>query len=160
MLLIWGPIVMKGYLNKPAETARVVRDGWYETGDVAAIDEDGFIKITGRISRFSKIGGEMVPHAPVEEAIVRALKLNEEGTGVLVLGVPDDRKGERLVVLHTGLSQEPEAICRRLAEAGLRPISIPAPNHFHQVKEFPLLGTGKVDLRRAREIALAVFREG
>ena len=69
MLLIKGPNVMKGYLNQPEKTAEVIQDGWYITGDVARIDGDGFIRITDRLSRFSKIGGEMVPHLRLEEAI-------------------------------------------------------------------------------------------
>ena len=69
MLLIKGPNVMKGYLGQPEKTAEVVRDGWYVTGDVAMIDAEGFIRITGRQSRFSKIGGEMVPHIRIEEAL-------------------------------------------------------------------------------------------
>ena len=69
MLLIKGPNVMHGYLNKPEKTAEVIRDGWYITGDIAKIDADGFITITDRASRFSKIGGEMVPHIKVEEIL-------------------------------------------------------------------------------------------
>ena len=73
MLLVKGPNVMKGYLGQPEETAKVMRDGWYITGDIAMIDTDGFIHITGRLSRFSKIGGEMVPHLRIEEAIQKIL---------------------------------------------------------------------------------------
>src|SRR3970282_1915693 len=69
LLLVKGPNVMVGYLAQPELTAQVMRDGWYVTGDIAAVDEDGFIKITDRLSRFSKIGGEMVPHLKIEEAI-------------------------------------------------------------------------------------------
>src|SRR5678816_2873969 len=69
LLLVKGPNLMAGYLNQPERTAEVMRDGWYVTGDIASIDEDGFIFITDRLSRFSKIGGEMVPHLKVEEAV-------------------------------------------------------------------------------------------
>ena len=148
---------MKGYLGKPELTAEVIHDGWYTTGDVATIDADGFIRITGRESRFSKIGGEMVPHIRVEEEIVRALELDEEEVTVAVTAVPDARKGERLVVLHTRLSQRPEEICRKLSAAGLPPIWIPSPDSFCQIDEIPVLGTGKLDLKRLKEVALEQF---
>ena len=69
LLLVRGPNVMRGYLGKPEKTAEVLRDGWYCTGDVAALDEDGFLQITDRLNRFSKIGGEMVPHIKIEEKL-------------------------------------------------------------------------------------------
>lgn len=159
MLWIKGPNVMQGYLNRPEETAQVIHDGWYETGDVAVIDEDGFITITGRRSRFSKIGGEMVPHQPIEEAIAQVLDLDEDRVSVAVVGVPDPKKGERLVVLHSGLSQAPEEICRRLGEAGLPPIYIPSPNCFRRVEEIPLTGTGKLALKRVQQLAMEQFGE-
>ena len=93
-----GPNVMQGYLGRPEKTAEVLRDGWYVTGDIAAIDEDGFLQITDRLSRFSKIGGEMVPHIKIEEKL-HELAGSTEQTFV-VAGVPDEKKGERLVVLH------------------------------------------------------------
>ncbi len=159
MLLIKGPNVMKGYLGQPELTAEVIRDGWYETGDVAQIDAEGFIKITGRQSRFSKIGGEMVPHIRVEEEIVRVLDLADEGGPTLaVTAVSDPKKGERLIVLHTGLAQPPQEICRLLSEAGLPPIWIPLPDSFRQINEIPVLGTGKLDLKRVKEMALEEFQ--
>jgi len=160
MLLVAGPNVMKGYLDQPEMTADVIRDGWYVTGDVARIDEDGFIFITGRLSRFAKIGGEMVPHLAVEEAIVRALALGEESEEelrVVVSSVPDPRKGERLVVLHTRLGKSPEEICRALATAGLPPLWIPSPESFHQVEEIPHLASGKLALRDVNDLARRWF---
>jgi len=158
MLLVSGPNVMKGYLGRPELTAEVIRDGWYVTGDVAEIDAEGFIRITGRLSRFSKIGGEMVPHVRVEEEIARLLELDEEaGTSLVVTAVPDPNKGERLIVLHTGLSKSPEAICRGLSQRGLPPIWIPSPESFRQIDAIPVLGTGKADLKRVQEVALREF---
>jgi len=157
MLLIRGPNVMKGYLGRPELTAQVVRDGWYETGDVAEIDAEGFIKITGRQSRFAKIGGEMVPLVQVEEEIIKVLNLDEDNVSLVVTSVPDAKKGERLVVLHTGLAEGPEAVCRKLSAAGAKPICIPTPDNFRQVREIPLLGSGKVNLKRVKEMALEEF---
>ncbi|MBN2216303.1 MAG: MFS transporter [Pirellulales bacterium] len=157
MLLVTGPNVMKGYLHLPEMTAEVIRDGWYVTGDVARIDEDGFIFITGRLSRFAKIGGEMVPHLGVEEAIVRALNLDEEEVRVVATSIPDERKGERLVVLHTGLAKKPDEVCRALAEAGLPPLWIPSPDSFRRVDEIPQLASGKLALKEVNDLARRLF---
>ncbi len=154
MLLVRGPNVMKGYLDEPRKTAEVMRDGWYVTGDIAQIEPGGFIRITGRESRFAKIGGEMVPHIRIEEALTRILNLEEDSVALAVTSVPDARKGERLVVLHTGLPKPVEQVCRELNASGLPPLWIPSPDSFCQVAEIPVLGTGKVDLRRLRDLAL------
>ena len=159
MLLIKGPNIMQGYLGRPDLTAEVIRDGWYVTGDVALIDEDGFIKITGRESRFSKIGGEMVPHIQIEETLARLIGDFEEGLQAAVTAVPDPRKGERLVVLHTPLKQSTAELCKGLTDAGLPNIYIPSPDSFVQVDALPLLGTGKLDLRRIKELAVEIFRD-
>lgn len=157
MLLVKGPNVMQGYFGRPELTAEVLRDGWYTTGDVATLDADGFITITGRISRFSKIGGEMVPHVRVEEAVANVLKLDEDDIRVAVASVPDAKKGERLVVLYTELGRGPEEICKALAAAGLPPLWIPSPDSFRRVASIPLLGTGKLDLKRVKELAEKEF---
>jgi acyl-[acyl-carrier-protein]-phospholipid O-acyltransferase / long-chain-fatty-acid--[acyl-carrier-protein] ligase len=158
MLLFTGPNVMKGYLGKPELTKEVIRDGWYVTGDVAEIDNDGFIKITGRISRFSKLAGEMVPHLRIEETINHVLNLEDaEEIHLAVSAVPDAKKGERLVVLHTGLAIPPEDICRQLADAGLPSLWIPSADSFCQVPQIPLLGTGKLDLKGVKDLALKEF---
>ncbi len=127
MLLIKGPNIMQGYLGRPDLTAEVIHDGWYVTGDVAVIDEDGFIKITGRESRFSKIGGEMVPHIQIEETLARLIGDIEEGLQAAVTAVPDPRKGERLVVLHTPLKTTPggtvQGTGRRRTAEHLHPVT-------------------------------------
>lgn len=157
MLQISGPNVMLGYLNHPEKTAEVIRDGWYTTGDVARIDADGFIYITGRESRFSKIGGEMVPHLKVEEELHRLLTEDEDQVCVAVTAVPDERKGERLVVFHLPTDKSPHELCRKLAEAGLPNLFIPSPDSFREVQEIPVLGSGKLDLKRLRALALEEF---
>ena len=160
MLLIKGPNVMKGYLGREDLTAEVIRDGWYTTGDVAVIDTAGFIKITGRQSRFSKIGGEMVPHMHIEETLGKLLAppagvdAAEQGPPqIAVTAVSDERKGERLVVVHTKLEKTPAELCRALATAGLPPLWVPSPDSFLEVESIPVLGTGKLDLRALKELA-------
>ena len=109
LLFVTGENVMRGYLNQPAKTAEVVRDGWYNTGDIAVVDDEGYIKITGRQSRFSKIGGEMVPHLKIEESLAKLCgTTSEDGEPVLcVTAVPDEKKGERLIVQkHWGEAYE------------------------------------------------------
>jgi acyl-[acyl-carrier-protein]-phospholipid O-acyltransferase / long-chain-fatty-acid--[acyl-carrier-protein] ligase len=157
MLLIRGPNVMKGYLDKPELTAQVIRDGWYVTGDLAILHADGFIQITGRESRFSKIGGEMVPHIKIEEMLQRIVAPSEEELKVAVTAVPDERKGERLVVLHTRIDKSPEQICRELATAGLPNLWIPSPDSFIEVEHIPVLGTGKFDLKGMKDLAMQRF---
>jgi acyl-[acyl-carrier-protein]-phospholipid O-acyltransferase/long-chain-fatty-acid--[acyl-carrier-protein] ligase len=160
MLLFRGPNVMKGYLKDPEKTAEVMRDGWYVTGDIAKIDADGFIKITGRESRFSKIGGEMVPHLRIEDGIMELLfgEVDEEHEAeIVVTAIPDTRKGERIIVLYVQLNKTPEEICQGLQQAGLPPIWIPSPESFVQVETIPVLGTGKLDLKAVKELALRKF---
>jgi acyl-[acyl-carrier-protein]-phospholipid O-acyltransferase / long-chain-fatty-acid--[acyl-carrier-protein] ligase len=157
MLMVSGPNVMKGYYGRPDLTAEVLRDGWYITGDVATIDNEGYITITGRISRFSKLAGEMVPHIRVEEAIRQVLKLDDDEVSIVVTSAPDAKKGERLVVLYTEMAQTPEQVCHALAIGRLPPLWIPSPDSFRRVEAIPVLGTGKLDLKRVKDLALAEF---
>jgi len=152
LLLVRGPNVMKGYLGKPEKTAEVLRDGWYATGDIAALDEDGFLTITDRLSRFSKVGGEMVPHIKIEEKLHELAGITDQV--FVVTGVPDGRKGERLVVLHTLEGDDIEALIKRLPEAGLPNLWTPRSTQFFHVAELPHLGSGKLDLRRVHELAV------
>jgi len=161
MLWIKGPNVMKGYLDMEEATAEVLEDGWYKTGDVALIDDDGFIKITGRISRFSKIGGEMVPHLKIEEVLSRLLDQtpdddSDDHLTVAVTAVPDKKKGERLIVLHTKVAKTAEEMQGALKQEGLPNIFVPASDSFFEVEKLPLLGTGKLDLKGIKDLALDV----
>jgi len=143
LLLIKGPNVMKGYLNNPEKTKDVIRDGWYVTGDIAQMDEDGFITITDRLSRFSKIAGEMVPHIKIEEAIHAVLNISEQICAVTSL--PDDKKGEKLVVLYTR-DIEISVLLDGLKKSGLPNLWIPDAEMFARIEAIPLLGSGKLDL--------------
>jgi acyl-[acyl-carrier-protein]-phospholipid O-acyltransferase/long-chain-fatty-acid--[acyl-carrier-protein] ligase len=161
MLWIKGPNVMKGYLHQPELTAEVIKDGWYKTGDVAFIDEEGFIHITGRESRFSKIGGEMVPHIKVEDELSKLAGCGEEGGPQLaVTSVADEKKGERLIVIHTKMAKTPDELRKGLTEAGLPNLFIPGSDSFLEVPSLPVLGTGKVDLRGLKELAKQQFPVG
>ncbi|MFZ3218151.1 MAG: acyl-[ACP]--phospholipid O-acyltransferase [Candidatus Acidiferrales bacterium] len=151
LLLVRGPNVMKGYLGKPEKTAEVLQDGWYVTGDIAAEDQDGFLTITDRLSRFSKIGGEMVPHIKIEEKLQELAGAPEKQ--FVVTGVPDGKKGERLVVLHLLSPDELKPVLEKLGNSDLPNLWIPRANQFFQIAELPHLGTGKLDLRRIHEIA-------
>jgi acyl-[acyl-carrier-protein]-phospholipid O-acyltransferase/long-chain-fatty-acid--[acyl-carrier-protein] ligase len=157
MLLVRGPSVMKGYLHRPDLTAEVVRGDWYVTGDLATIDSDNFITITGRISRFSKIGGEMVPHLRVEAAVREVLDADDQGIALAVTAVQDPVRGERIVVLHTGLAIAAAELCRRMVARGIPPLWIPSPDSFRQVPSIPELGTGKLDMLRLKEMAAREF---
>ncbi|MBI3668881.1 MAG: MFS transporter [Acidobacteria bacterium] len=152
LLLVRGPNVMRGYLGRPAKTAEVLRDGWYVTGDIATIDEDGFLTITDRLSRFSKIGGEMVPHIKVEEKLHELAGTTEQT--FVVTGVADGKKGERLVVLHTLPEEELKEYLEKLFSLDLPNLWIPRANQFFHVEKLPYLGTGKLNLRKIHDLAL------
>jgi acyl-[acyl-carrier-protein]-phospholipid O-acyltransferase/long-chain-fatty-acid--[acyl-carrier-protein] ligase len=154
MLLIKGGNVMEGYLGKPEATREAIRDGWYVTGDIAKYDEDGFITITDRLARFSKIGGEMVPHQKIEDELHQILQTTERMC--VVTAVPDEKKGERLIVLHVPLNgTDVGQVWKKLNEKGLPNLWVPGERDFFQIPELPILGSGKVDLKQCKEIALA-----
>jgi acyl-[acyl-carrier-protein]-phospholipid O-acyltransferase/long-chain-fatty-acid--[acyl-carrier-protein] ligase len=153
MLWLKGANVFVGYLDDPRRTGEVLHDGWYKTGDVGRLDEDGFLFIEGRMSRFSKIAGEMVPHLTVEARIAEALGRSEEshdGPVLTVVGVADDKKGEALVALTT-LDIDQADLRKKLLAAGLPALWIP--KVFKRVAAIPLLATGKLDLRACEKLA-------
>jgi acyl-[acyl-carrier-protein]-phospholipid O-acyltransferase/long-chain-fatty-acid--[acyl-carrier-protein] ligase len=149
LLLIKGPNVMLGYLHQPDLTAQAIQDGWYSTGDIAALDEDGFIRITDRISRFSKIGGEMVPHMKVEEVINAALG----GIAAAVTALPDTQRGEKLVAFYVQNGVAREDLWDKLNQSELPKLWIPKRENLHAIDALPLLGSGKVDLKKIKAMA-------
>jgi acyl-[acyl-carrier-protein]-phospholipid O-acyltransferase/long-chain-fatty-acid--[acyl-carrier-protein] ligase len=155
LVLVNGANRMVGYLGQPELTAKAMLDGWYRTGDLGMMDEDGFLKITDRISRFSKIGGEMVPHGKVEETVHTVA----QDIACVVTGVSDDRKGERLAMLYTSASLEPTELWKRLSETDLPKLWIPKQSNIHKVEQLPMLGTGKLDLKKVRVLAESLSAE-
>jgi acyl-[acyl-carrier-protein]-phospholipid O-acyltransferase / long-chain-fatty-acid--[acyl-carrier-protein] ligase len=153
LLLVRGPNIMVGYLNRPEKTQEVLRNGWYNTGDIATVDEDGFLRITDRLSRFSKIAGEMVPHIKVEEKLHELLVA--DGQVLAVTAIPDEKKGEKLVVIHTLNNDKLREVQEKLAKSDLPALWKPRPDQFVFAEKLPYLGTGKLDLRKLREMAMA-----
>jgi acyl-[acyl-carrier-protein]-phospholipid O-acyltransferase/long-chain-fatty-acid--[acyl-carrier-protein] ligase len=160
LLLMYGANVMKGYLGREDLTkAKIVDGGWYITGDLAFIDADGFITITGREERFAKVGGEMVPLEKVEEELHAILNTNDKVCAVTA--IPDAKKGERIVVLYLPSTQStPQDLWKQLSERGLPNIYVPGQRDFYQVAELPILGSGKLDLKKCKQIAQDVVKGG
>ncbi|MDP8981287.1 MAG: acyl-[ACP]--phospholipid O-acyltransferase [Acidobacteriota bacterium] len=146
LLLVKGPNRMLGYLGEPERTEEALRAGWYITGDIAALDDEGFLRITDRLSRFSKIGGEMVPHLKVEEAIYGVIG----DSACVVTGIPDDQRGERLVALYTRADIAAGELWQKLSESELPKLWLPKRENLYLVETLPTLGTGKIDLRGVR----------
>ncbi len=152
MLWLKGPHVFPGYLKDDEKTAAALKDRWFITGDLGRIDEDGFLFIEGRLSRFSKIGGEMVPHGTVEQRIISAFGWEEnEGPVAVVTGIPDPSKGEALVLLTTKDVAAAD-LRTKLLEAGFPNLWVP--KIIVKVDAIPVLGTGKTDLKSCRALAL------
>jgi acyl-[acyl-carrier-protein]-phospholipid O-acyltransferase/long-chain-fatty-acid--[acyl-carrier-protein] ligase len=154
LLLVKGPNVMKGYLGKPEKTAEVLHDGWYTTGDIALMEEDGFLTITDRLSRFSKIGGEMVPHIKIEDKLHELADVTEQVFAVTSL--PDEKKGERIAVLSTLSAEKLARVLEKLPQCDLPALWKPKANLFFHVGALPLLGTGKMDLCGVKTLATSL----
>jgi acyl-[acyl-carrier-protein]-phospholipid O-acyltransferase/long-chain-fatty-acid--[acyl-carrier-protein] ligase len=151
MLWLKGVNIFSGYLDDPTRTADVLDDGWFKTGDLARFDEDGFLFIEGRLSRFSKIGGEMVPHETVEARIIEALDLPRDERTIAIAGIPDEAKGEALVVLTTR-DLDSKTLREKLTALGVPNLWIP--KTIKRIETMPMLATGKLDLARCKELAL------
>jgi acyl-[acyl-carrier-protein]-phospholipid O-acyltransferase/long-chain-fatty-acid--[acyl-carrier-protein] ligase len=151
MLWLRGPNIFEGYLNAPEKTSEVLQDGWLKTGDIGRFDEDGFLFIEGRLSRFSKIGGEMVPHETIEQQIIAVLTTEEHSERfIAIMGVADPAKGEALVMLST-IEIDLAALRGRLASAGVPNLWIP--KTVRRVEAIPILASGKLDLAGCKKLA-------
>jgi len=137
-------------LNLPEKTAEVLQNGWYNTGDIVTIDADGFITITDRLSRFSKIGGEMVSHLLIEETCMKQMNLKEPA--VAVIGLPDEKKGEQLILFYVKDKVNPEELYKKLAESGLPKLYLPKRENMLGIDEIPYLGSGKADILKLRRL--------
>jgi acyl-[acyl-carrier-protein]-phospholipid O-acyltransferase/long-chain-fatty-acid--[acyl-carrier-protein] ligase len=153
--ILWlkGPNIFEGYLNDPTTTGQVLQHGWFKTGDLARFDEDGFLYIEGRLSRFSKIAGEMAPHETIENRLVDAFgyKMEDERL-VAIVGVSDEAKGEALVLL-TARDLTLTDVRQKLLAAGLPSLWIP--KTIRRVEKIPILGSGKLDLGKCKELAMS-----
>jgi acyl-[acyl-carrier-protein]-phospholipid O-acyltransferase/long-chain-fatty-acid--[acyl-carrier-protein] ligase len=150
LLIAKGANVMLGYLGEPELTRQALRDGWYVTGDIASLDEDGFITITDRISRFSKIGGEMVPHMKIEEVVNTILG---EAASV-VTALPDEQRGEKLIAFYARNGMSVDELWEQLNRSDLPKLWIPKRENIHCIDSIPLLGSGKVDLKNVKRLAV------
>ncbi len=158
MLWLRGPNIFPGYLKDQEKTSAALKDGWFVTGDLGRFDDDGFLYIEGRLSRFSKIGGEMVPHGTIEQRIVEAFGWDQhEGPIFVVTGVPDPAKGEALVLLTTR-PVTADQLRSRLLEGGLPNLWVP--KIVRVVGQIPMLGTGKTDLKGCRNLAIELTQDG
>lgn len=153
-LHVSGPNVMLGYLRaeRPGRLERVA-DGWYDTGDIVAIDAEGFITIKGRAKRFAKIAGEMVSLAAVEAL---AEDVWPQAQHALVV-VPDPRKGERLVLVTTHSDASHQALSNRAREKGLSELWVPST--FLVVDALPALGSGKTDYVAVAALAMERYAQ-
>jgi len=150
--MIWlrGANVFRGYLNQPEKSAEVLQNGWFKTGDIGRLDEDGFLHIEGRLSRFSKIGGEMVPHETVEEAVTKALGHKDDNRLVAIVGIPDEAKGEALVLLSADPKLDLQVLRAKLLESGLPALWVP--KKVQPVDAIPILASGKLDLKGCHDL--------
>jgi len=153
LVFVKGPNVMLGYKNMPDETSDCLQNGWYCTGDIGEIDLDGFLTMKDRLSRFSKIGGEMVPHMAIEE---QYMDIGEWDYQVIAItSIPSDRKGEELIVLYLPeASRKIEALHDAIMQSDMINIWKPKRNNYFQISEIPLLGTGKLNILALRKLAL------
>lgn len=152
-IFVNGPQIMKGYYGKPRETANCLQNGWYFTGDIGAVDEDGFVYLTDRESRFAKVGPEMVPLIKVEAELRKLAGVDE--LSIAVCAIPDAAKGEKLVVLYTDDKVVPAELTRTLTASGMHALWIPKVGDFHKVEgPFAQTASGKLDLKAIKKMAV------
>ena len=160
--MIWfkGANVFSGYIGRPELNKEIFHNGWFKTGDIGQMDLNGFLTLGGRLSRFSKIGGEMVPHEGVEAALAEVFGLQESETvQIAIASVSDSQKGEALVLLssmpeHQRSSEEKEILSSiRGALADMAVPTLWTPKYLVPVEAIPVLPTGKLDLRGCKLLA-------
>ena len=151
LLLVKGPNIMQGYLKDSEKTAEVMHDGWYITGDIGHMNPSGHITITGRMSRFSKIAGEMVPHELIEREINEIIQASECCIGIC--GAEDEKKGEKLIVFYSHEELEPEKIILALRKKHIPNLWIPRKENFIKVNHIPILGSGKLDIGGIKKLS-------
>jgi acyl-[acyl-carrier-protein]-phospholipid O-acyltransferase/long-chain-fatty-acid--[acyl-carrier-protein] ligase len=151
-IFIKSPSLMLGYLGRPKKTFTAIRDCWYDSGDVGRLDKDGYLKITGRLSRFSKIAGEMIPHLGVEEVLTKVLDTHEHI--VAVTSLPDEKKGEQLVVLYVDEVVNPAKLRDAADKSNLPNMWKPRADNYFAIKEMPMLATGKLDIMKLKKLAM------
>lgn len=149
LIEVAGPNLMTGYLGKPDETAKVIRDGWYNTGDIGYLNGEGFVVITDRLARFSKIAGEMIPHGAVEERLLAALEATDPL--LAVTAVPDEKKGERIAVVFDQTRLNEGQVKQAIEQAELP--NLWKPSLLVGTEAIPLLGSGKLDLKGLKKLA-------
>lgn len=151
--MIWlrGSNIFEGYLNEPEKTASVMQNGWFMTGDIGRVDEDGFLYIEGRLSRFSKIGGEMVPHETVEDLVNKSLGNTDDERKIAIVGVPDEAKGEALILLSADPDVDLKNLRTSLLGEGVAALWIP--KKIVDVEEIPILASGKLDIKGCENLA-------
>lgn len=154
-LFVRGPNVMKGYLNPDDDAKFKKLGGWYDTGDLVKVDEDGYVYILGRLKRFAKVSGEMVSLTAVEDALAGAFPHYGLRCEVAILSQPDEEKGEALVAVTNEPKLTLEEIRAVLRAKGFTNLCVP--RAVHRVREIPKLGTGKVD---HRELAARLGKGG
>lgn len=152
MLYLKGPNIFPGYLDDEGVPVPSLEEGgWYKSGDIVTIDESGFITIRGRLSRFSKIGGEMVPHGTIEETISKVLNLDIEQLQIAISARPDPAKGEQIVLLTTIADLNLAELCKQLSAEGLANLWLP--REMKVIEKIPVLGTGKLDIKACAALA-------
>ncbi|HBM16568.1 MAG TPA: hypothetical protein DD381_09550 [Lentisphaeria bacterium] len=156
LLLVRGGTIMKEYLYRPENTLKAFIKGWYNTCDIAQMDEAGNITISGRISRFSKIAGEMISHELIETLICNYLGLFEKAIAVINLKTQDEK--DKIGVLYSLDKLNISDVLHYLSKFGLSKLWIPKPRDFIKVESIPTLASGKLDLKKLRDMAMHLSR--
>ena len=149
-LFVRGPNIMRGYLNPDANAKFHALNGWYDTGDIARVDEQGFLYILGRLKRFAKISGEMVSLTAVEDALTNAFHQYGPRFSAAIISKPDESKGEKLILVTNEPRLQMDEVRNAIRAHGLSNIAVPREiKHLH---DLPLLGTGKINYRELEQL--------